>query len=111
MNFPFFHKLNELTVLHNQAAVTKFCQFGIMGHYNERLPQRVTKTEEQFVYILLCGRIQIAGWFVGKKHSRTVYQGSGNSHTLLLTSRHFGWLVRATLFQSHKFQKPFRICF
>ena len=46
-------------------------------------------------------RVEVTGRLVGQQHGRVVYQGSGNSYALHLTTRHLVALVFQTVAQSN----------
>ena len=78
--------LDELAILHHEAAVAQRGQLGIVGDYYYGLAQGVTQAEEELVDFLFGGGIKVAGGLVGEEHSRAVYERTCYGDPLLLAS-------------------------
>ena len=57
-----------------------------MGHYHDCLLILVPQLEKETMDFFLSLGIKISGRLIGKKHSRSVYKGSGDRNPLLLSS-------------------------
>src|ERR1041385_8168820 len=74
---------------------------------NNRVPLRLQTVEKGRDFITSLG-VQVAGRFVGENDRWTVYQCSGNGHTLPLSTGEFIWLVHHALAPPHRIKSLFR---
>ena len=79
-----------------------------MGHYDNSLTILVPEVEEKPVQFFLGLCVKIAGRLVREKDGRLIYQGTGYSHPLLLTSGQLRRLVRQTLCKAQFGQQSLR---
>jgi hypothetical protein len=73
-------------------------------HYGYSLPVQINKSIHNLLSLV---RRKITGRFIGNDKIRTIGEGPGNGHTLLLTTGHHGRIVVKALAQTYLLQQLF----
>ena len=78
-----------------------------MGHGKESEATFLVQFDQQFDEIVGIGLVESAGGLIGEKKPGLIHQGSGDSNTLLFTTRYFRRSVMETMGQADFVQQLF----
>ena len=99
----------------NHSIDHSHCSIGDRGEpfvvrYNEEcLIKSVAQLKKEPVQLLFIAAVEAARWFIGKYYIGTIYKSASHRHTLVLASRHLGWLVMSALGKPHKSKQLHRL--
>ena len=97
------------SVYHTYRAVGGAGKLLVVRYNEECLIKSVAQLKKEPVQLLFIAAVEAARWFIGKYYIGTIYKSASHRHTLVLASRHLGWLVMSALGKPHKSKQLHRL--
>jgi glyceraldehyde 3-phosphate dehydrogenase len=102
------HRSRAVEVLEPDAAGKLPGHVGCVCHDQECHPLLRAGVSEEIDHLLLMGRVDARGWFVGEDRPGSVGQRPGHGHPLLLAHAQFGRPVVEPVTEAHRLEQPHR---